>query len=59
MEKVERAAEPTTAGEFVDAAAEDQDAIAHLFGEGATELRYVLVEFAAGLHHEFRGGGRR
>ena len=58
-EQVERPAESATAGQFVDAAAEDEDAIAQLVGEGGAQVGDVLVEFAAGLDDKFRSGRRR
>ena len=58
-EQVQGAAETAAGGEFVDAAALDQDAIAHLVGEGGAEVGDVLVEFAAGVDDEFGGGGWR
>src|SRR5439155_7025696 len=53
------AAEAWARGEFVDPAAQNQDAIAHLFGESAAQFGDVLVKFAARLHDELNGGGRR
>src|SRR5690348_926982 len=58
-EQIERAAKTAAAGEFMHAPAEDKDAVAHLLGEGAAEIGDVLIEFAARLHDDFRGGGRR
>jgi len=58
-EEIEGAAEAAAAGEFVDAAAENEDAVAHLIGEGAAQVGYVFVEFAARLDHEFSSCGRR
>ena len=58
-EQIERAAKTGARGEFVYAAAENQDAIAYLLGESAAQVGDVLVEFAARLHYEFGGSGRR
>src|SRR2546426_84390 len=58
-EKIERAAETPARGQLVDAAAQDQDAITHLLGKSAAEVRDVLIKFTAGLDDEFGGGGRR
>jgi len=49
-QEVEWAAEASARGIFVNAAAEDENAIANLLDEGAAEVGDVLGEFAAGLH---------
>ncbi len=59
MEQVERAAETAAAGQLVNAAAELEQAIADEAGERFAEIGDVLIEFAAGLHNELGGGGRR
>src|SRR6266568_5243656 len=43
----------------MNAAAENQDAITHLFGESAAEVGNVFVEFATRLNDELGSGGRR
>src|SRR5215813_660817 len=53
----ERAAETTACTEFVNAAAQNENAIAHLFDKRFAKIVDVLIEFAAGLHDEFRGSG--
>src|SRR5690349_22218380 len=43
----------------MNAAAEDENSVAHLLGESAAKIGDVVVEFTAGLHDELGGGGRR
>src|SRR5205085_2980890 len=56
--QLERTAEARSRREFVNPAADYQDAVAHLFRESAAQLSNVLVEFAPSLHDEFGSGGR-
>src|SRR5690242_6657011 len=58
-EQVEGAAKAGTGGKLVNVAAENQDAVTHLFGKGAAQIGDVLIEFAARLHDKLSGGGRR
>ncbi len=58
VEKIERAAESRAGGKLVDAAAENQDAIAHLFRESAAQFGDVLVKFAPRLDDDLGGSGR-
>src|SRR2546427_8363354 len=58
-EEIERAAETAASGKFVNAAAQDEDAIAHLFGKSIAENGNVLVKFAARLNDKLGGGGWR
>src|SRR5438045_4713989 len=57
--QIERAAKTGTGRKFVNAATENQDAIAYLLGESPAQVSNVLVEFAACLDNQFGGGGRR
>ena len=57
-QEIERAAEPATASQFVDAAGGFEQAVTHQAGEIVAQVGEVLVEFAAGLQDEFGGGGR-
>src|SRR6266704_2056668 len=58
-EQIERTTDTGAGGKLMNAAAENQDAIAHLFGESAAQFGDVLVKFAARLNHELGGGGGR
>src|SRR6267154_2264341 len=57
-QEIERSAKAATAGKFVNAAAELQQAVAHQAGERFLQVGDVLVKFAASLHHDLGGSGR-
>src|SRR5262249_54300973 len=57
-QKIEWAAKTAARGKFVNAAAQHENAIAHLIGERGAEFGNMLIEFAARLHDEL-GRGRR
>ena len=57
--KVERASEAGAAREFMNAAAENEDAVPHLLRKSAAEVGDVLVELAARLDNQFSGSGGR
>src|SRR2546430_1108689 len=57
-QKIERTAEAAARTEFMDAAAENEDAITNLIAERLAKVGDMFIEFTARLHHEFgRGAG--
>src|SRR5437667_8485385 len=55
-EKIERAAEAAARTEFMNAAAENEDAITNLIAERLAKVGNMFIEFTACLHDKFRGG---
>src|SRR5256885_7797847 len=55
-QKIERTAEAAARTEFMDAAAENEDAITNLIAERLAKVGDMFIEFTARLHDEFGGG---
>src|SRR5256886_10071786 len=55
-QKIERTAEAAARTEFMNAAAENEDAITNLIAERLAKVGNMFIEFAARLHDKFGGG---
>src|SRR5207302_9310847 len=57
-QKIERTAEAAARTEFMNATAENEDAITNLIAERLAKVGNMFVEFTARLHDKFGGGAR-